>query len=245
MAGEMFVVSYGYHCVEVMNKQGTILRTIGTRGTSGTGQLQFCNPTAIAIHGEMVYVTEDSNHRIQKFTTSGKYISTFGSAGSGEGQLTNPRGICIGPEGKIYVSDHSNNRISVFNANESFDRHISGELNYPWGLAFDPSGNLHVAKNGGQNVIMLTSEGNYIREYGSIQSPAGVAIDPEGYVFIGQNVNNGAMQVYNPQLQLLQSYSARGYPLGVTLDNKDGYVYVCTYLYLWHSNEILVYTKYC
>ncbi len=51
-----------------------------------------------------------------------------------------PRSICIDPEGRIYVFETSNNRISVFEADGKFYRHISGNLNGPWGIAFDSSG---------------------------------------------------------------------------------------------------------
>ena len=224
---EMFLVSYGGNCIQVMNKQGNVLRTISSNEVSG--------PSAIAIRGEMIYVAENTNNHVQKFTTSGEYISTFGSYGSGDGQLYSPRGICIDPDGKIYVSELSNNRISVFNADESFDHHISGNLNKPWGLAFDPSGNLHIVNYGSSNVVVYTSEGKYSKSYGqgSVHNPAGIAIDCEGYMFVseyyyGQSYN-GKLIIFNPQFQVLTAISGPfKYAVGVALDT-DGYIYVCNY----------------
>lgn len=232
---EIFVVNYGYHCIQVINKQtGNAIRTIGTGGSYGTGNLQFYYPSSIAIEGDIIYITENSNNRIQKLTTSGKHLSTFGSSGSDEGQLSNPRGICIGPENKIYVAEYSNNRISVFQADESFDSFITGNMSNPWGIAFDPMGNLHVANYSSHKITVFTSEGKFLREYGSgnLQYPAGIAIDPEGYVFVSEyyNSNNSynysRLFIFSPQYTLVKTIQAFRYAVGVALD-KDGYIYVC------------------
>ena len=226
--GEMFVAVYGYHCVEVMNKQGTLLRTIGNNGTSGAGNLQFSSPSAIAIRGNVVYVTEDNNHRVQKFTTSGEYISTFGSSGSGQGQLSNPRGICIDPEGKVYVSEYSNNRISVFGADGSFDHHITGNLSNPWGITFDPSGNLHVANYSTLNVAMFSPEGKFINVYGGNDLsyyPSGIAIDPEGFIFVTE-YSSMNFTVFDSKHQYFTGITGLSNPVGITMD-EDGNIYVC------------------
>jgi sugar lactone lactonase YvrE len=228
-SGEIFIASYNYHCVYVLDKQqGNILRTIGIAGSYGAGDLQFNYPAAMIIHGDMVYVAEEGNHRIQKFTTSGKFVSTFGSQGSGEGQLSSPRGICVDPEGKICVSESSNSRISVFNADGSFDHHISGNLINPWGLAFDPSGNLHVANYSSHNVVVFTSEGKYEKVYGQgyVYNPAGLAIDPEGYVFVSEYKSGGRLVIFSPQSQVLNAISPSLYNgVGIGL-NPEGYIYV-------------------
>ena len=224
---EMFVTNNSSHCIEVINKQqGNVLRTIGS---SGSGNLQFSIPNSMIIRGKMVYVTDQNNGRVQKFTTSGEFISTFGSYGSGDGQLNTPVGICIDPDGKIYVAEYRNNRISVFNADESFNRHISGNLSNPWGLAFDPSGNLHVPNFGSNNIAVFTPEGKYSRVYGqgNVNKPSGIAIDPEGYVFVGECYAGGRLVIFNSQFQVLNVIPGSFQQgAGVTLDT-DGYIYVC------------------
>lgn len=233
---EMFVVDYGYHYIQVMNKQNaTTVRTIGLNGSSGTGNLQFYSPSAITIKGNVMYIAEDGNHRIQKLTTSGKHLTTFGSNGSKEGQFRNPRGICIGPENKLYVTEYSNNRISVFQADGTFDHFITGNLFNPWGIAFDPQGNINVANYGSHTISVFTIDGNFLRQYGSgtIQYPAGIAIDPEGYVFVSEYYNSGYYDdsrvfIFNPQYVHTNTLQNFQYSVGIALD-KDGYVYVCDY----------------
>jgi DNA-binding beta-propeller fold protein YncE len=60
-------------------------------GSHGTGDGQFNNPYDVAVdrYGT-VYVADSSNHRIQKFTSDGKFITKWGSEGSADGQFAFP-----------------------------------------------------------------------------------------------------------------------------------------------------------
>lgn len=66
-----------------------------------------------------VFVSDLYNHRIYLFTASGANTyapaQQFGSQGSGVGQFEDPRGLFETNDGKIYVADYVNNRISVWN----------------------------------------------------------------------------------------------------------------------------------
>ena len=233
-SGEFYVVDYGYHCVHIFNQQGTIVRTIGIAGSSGSGDGQFSYPAGIAIRGDVLYIAENNNHRVQKVSTSGKFISKFGSYGSGEGQLSSPRGICLDCDGRVFVSEYSNNRVSVFEADGTFAYHITGNLSNPWGLTFDPSGNLHVVNCGSYYVSIFSPDGKYISQYVSqVTSPAGIAIDEEGYTFITEYYNSNSryhhsrFSILNPSHELIRHMQNFKYASGITID-KEGYIYVCS-----------------
>ena len=228
-SGEIYVVDYGDR-IHVLNQQGTIVRTIGS---SGSGDGQFSSPTGIAIRGDVLYIAEDSNHRVQKVSTSGKFISKFGSYGSGEGQLYSPRGICLDCDGRVFVSEYSNNRVSVFEADGTFAYHITGNLSNPWGLTFDPSGNLHVVNCGSSYVSIFSPDGKYISQYVSqVTSPAGIALDEEGYTFITEYYNSNSryhhsrFSILNPSHVLIQHIQNFKYASGITID-KEGYIIIC------------------
>ena len=254
--GDVYVSVYGYHCIEVYNRSGNRIRTIGTAGSNGRGKGQFYSPSAIAIQGSMLYVVEHSNHRVQKLTTLGEFISEFGTYGSGEGQLNSPRGICLDANGRVFVSECGNNRISVFEVDGTFVYHISGSttngsnLNGPWGLAFDCSGNLHVAETNTNIIKVFTLQGEYVTSYNSqVTYPAGIAIDDEGNTFIAENnyINRSRSRncmyaqsclcVLNSQHQIVNSFRFVQNATGVTVD-REGSVYLCGY------NNSSVY-KYC
>ena len=53
-------------------------------GTSGSGQGQFNRPCGIAVDNEESFLVADcSNHRIQKFTAGGKFLTMTGYRGNG------------------------------------------------------------------------------------------------------------------------------------------------------------------
>ena len=231
--GDVYVANRGYQCVYVFNQQGTIIRTIGTAGSYGSGDGQFYSPTGIAIRGDVLYIIEESNHRVQKISTSGKFISKFGSCGSGNGQLSTPRGICLDRNGRVYVSEYGNNRVSVFEADGTFAYHITGNLNNPWGLTFDPSGNLHVANYSSNYVSIFSPDGTYIGQYSSqVNNPAGIVIDEEGYTFIAEyytsnsSYNYSRFAILNSSHTLVRQIQNFRYASDITID-REGFIYVC------------------
>ena len=55
--------------------------------------------------GYVVYVTDTDNHRIQRFTPEGKFLSQFGTYGSDSGQLIYQSGIVIDDNNLVYVTE--------------------------------------------------------------------------------------------------------------------------------------------
>ncbi len=72
------------------------------------------SPYSIAVNSSGdIYVGDSGNVRIQKFNSSGVYVSQFGTAGSGNGQFSTLRGIALNNSGNIYAVDLSNHRIQI------------------------------------------------------------------------------------------------------------------------------------
>ena len=225
--GFLYVALFNQHCIDVLDQQGTVIRTIGTRGSSGSGDGQFNSLVGVAVQGDVLYVADYNNHRVQKITTSGEFLSKFGSHGSGDGQLNTPRGICVDARGRIFVSEY--NRVSVFKPCGTFAYHITHDnFSKPWGMAFDLAGNLHVVDNSNHTVSIFTPEGKYISQYnGQMQHPFGIVIDENGYKFIGEYSNN-CLSIFGPDNNLVRRIQGFRNVPGVAMD-KDGYVYFCSY----------------
>ena len=86
----------------------------GGFGATGSGNGQFNNTQGIATDGTHLYVADAGNHRIQKFTLAGAYVSQWGSFGTGNGQFNTPAGVAVDGTGNVWVCDNPNNRLQEF-----------------------------------------------------------------------------------------------------------------------------------
>ena len=90
------------------------------------------------------------DHRIQVFTSTGKFLRMFGSSGEGDGELDWPIGIALDSEDKVYVSEGFNHRISIFTSEGQFVTSFGskggrpGEFQSPCRLAVDNNGVVYV-----------------------------------------------------------------------------------------------------
>jgi len=102
--------------------------------TPGTGNGQFNSPARVAVNNYgYVYVTDSGNNRVQKFDSSGDYVTKWGSFGSGDGQFNRPVGVAVCPLFPFYpspppwnprpglpvrdavvIADFNNNRVQLF-----------------------------------------------------------------------------------------------------------------------------------
>ncbi|MBF0339103.1 MAG: hypothetical protein HQL05_14890 [Nitrospirae bacterium] len=57
---------------------------------------------------------------MQKFTSSGQFITKWGSNGSNDGQFDSLAGIATDSSGNIYVVDAGNSRIQKFSSSGQF-----------------------------------------------------------------------------------------------------------------------------
>ncbi len=57
---------------------------------------------------------------MQKFNSSGDFLTKWGSFGSGDGQFDVPIGIAIDNSDNVYVTDHEGNRIQKFSSSGAF-----------------------------------------------------------------------------------------------------------------------------
>ncbi len=86
---------------------------------------------------ENILVVDTRNHRIQKFTSSGKFLKVTRDV-----QFSNPDGIAFNSSNnKIYVTDSSFHCVQVLNSDLDYycstigrEGSGNGEFNSPWGV---------------------------------------------------------------------------------------------------------------
>jgi DNA-binding beta-propeller fold protein YncE len=105
----------------------------------------------VAVDGSgNVFVADTNNNRLQKFTSTGTFLTTWGSSGTGDGQFTNPFGVATDSSGNVFVADANNNRIQKFDANGTFLTMWGSAI--PQDVATDGSGNVYVADADSNNI---------------------------------------------------------------------------------------------
>ncbi len=104
-SGSIYVAEQENHRIQVLTPGGQHIHHIGNYGNE-PGELD--HPISVAIHNNMVYVTEENNKRISVFKLSGEFVTTFG-----EDCLTLPECIAIDENGYVRVTD-DRSRIITF-----------------------------------------------------------------------------------------------------------------------------------
>ncbi|MFA5113556.1 MAG: hypothetical protein WC529_04590 [Candidatus Margulisiibacteriota bacterium] len=157
---------------------------VASWGASGTGNGQFSTPKGIAIDaGGNIYVTDSGLNRVQKFDSSGNFLTKWGVSGTGESQFSAPAGIAFGLSGEVYIADDGNNRIQYFNTSGSYlgqwGRYGTQEGNLwrPTGVAVSPSGEVFVADLNNKRVQVFSDSGSFSRKW-ALTDPVLGALGP-------------------------------------------------------------------
>ncbi len=134
-------------------------------GSNGddVGELNF--PRRFAFDGKgHIYVAEQLNHRIQKFTTDGQPLGIFGSFGLANNELFMPIGITVDNRDRIIVGSpqglkiFSDEGVQVASASLATSGEMGGEKNKlfcPVNIVAGPNGTQYVISPFLNNVKMI------------------------------------------------------------------------------------------
>ncbi|MBI5840055.1 MAG: TIGR03663 family protein [Chloroflexi bacterium] len=245
---------------KLLQEWGSFADGVSSPADPGT----FNEPWGVAVGPDgSVYVTDTWNHRVQKFTATGKFIKQWGFFGQGEtpDAFYGPRGIAVDSQGRVYVTDTGNKRIVVFDADGNFIAQFgsagldNGQFDEPVGVAVDKEGMVYVTDTWNQRVqtFFPSADGTqYIPAkqwdvYGwfgqSLENKPFIAVndaghvfitDPEGYRVMEFDVDGQLVRVWG---DLADGNTAFGLASGIAVD-PDGHVWVTDGLY----NRVLRFT---
>ena len=255
-AGNVYVADQSNARIQKFSANGVFIRSWGGKG-SGRGQFLF-NLEGIAVDAAgNVYVTEVSGpngqgaDRIQKFNSSGAFITKWGTRGSGNGQFEFPSGIATDAAGNVYVADSGNARIQKLTSDGAFISKWgsggkgNGQFNLPVGIATDAAGNVYVADSfalapasRNNRVQKFSFDGTFITKWGGTGSGNGqfygssdVATNPAGNVYVVDRSNN-RIQKFTSDGAFIAEWGGKGsgngqfkFPAGIGTD-ASGNVYV-------------------
>ena len=237
--GEMIVSECGRHRVSIFDIRGQKIQTLGSHGDS-PDQMVF--PKGIAIDDtDNIYVS--SEHKLQKFTSSGELIKCVGQRGRKEGGVNDPRGVTLYDK-QVYMCDCDNRRIQVFDLDLNFVRSIGsrgngrGEFNAPHDVKFDTAGNMYITEYGNKRVQVMDSSGHFIRSFGQegerkLRGPSGLHI-ADKYVYVS-DFSGHCIVVYETSGRFVTSFGRHGQKEGefngprCITSCADGFIHVCDY----------------
>jgi DNA-binding beta-propeller fold protein YncE len=195
-----------------------------------------------------IYIADTWNHRIQKFTSDGKFVTTWGHFGQREtpDAFWGPRDVIVDTFGHVYITDTGNKRIVVFDTDGEFITEFGdlglgdGEFDEPSGLAMDGSGNLYVADTWNQRIQVFSpdSDGiaqNYLNKW-DLEGWYGQSLDNKPYLTVGidENVYTSDPELsriiaFSPEGEVLNTWGFQGvsltemnYPTGLYADDQGG-----------------------
>lgn len=139
-----------------------------------------------------VYVADNGNGRIQKFSAAGGYVGQLG----GDQGLSMPRGVAVDPvSGDVYVADSDNNRVLRFDDAGVLQSQIGapgggsgdGDFLSPTRVSVDSTGRLYVLDADNGRVQRFAADGAFDEVFatGAYNAPTDLTVDPaDDHVYI-------------------------------------------------------------
>jgi tripartite motif-containing protein 71 len=158
---------------------------------------KFSGPTGLAIDPlDNVYVADNNNNRIQKFSNDGSFITEWRTRGTNLGFFQDANSIAVDNDGFVYVVDNNNNRIQNFNSDGTFVSAWAAGQN-PFGTAVDNDGFVYVTSFIEKSIIKFTNDGEFVTKWGyfgnedgQFRYPWRIDVDYKGNVFVSDITKN-------------------------------------------------------
>jgi sugar lactone lactonase YvrE len=230
--GNVWVVDHDNNRVEKFDENGKFLMQFGS---TGSGNKEFLKPNGIAISSAgNLWVADGGNHRVMEFSSKGEYLQQFGTGytqGGPEGGTVflEPYGVATAPNGMIWVSDFTGQRVGEYRESSTGERFVrnaygsqsSGngnpEFAKPAGLATDSQGDLWVVDCEHAKIKKFDPNGKFLMQFGAyggvgngqLYAALDIAVAPSGHLLVADSGNN-RIQVFKGDGTYLTQFGSAG-----------------------------------
>ena len=225
----------------------------GQAGISKSGF--FLSPQHLAFDSENnVYVTDLGNSRVQKFDSTGNFLTEWGTRGTNSGEFGHPTGIAVSDE-FVFVVDNKNHNIQKFTLDGEFISKWGGFGNdmgffkSPRGITISDDNFVYIVDSANARIQKFTLDGEYVSHFGQSGKRGGNFITP-----VDIAINSDKIYVTDPNQSKIIVFDMEGnfkkifndsvggypvYPQGIVFDEENNF-YVVDY----RNNRIIHYNDF-
>jgi DNA-binding beta-propeller fold protein YncE len=241
--GKLLVTDASHAYVQVFDKTtGEFITRFGGKGDEDEN-LDKPEGISVAPNGD-IYVADYNTGDVKIYGPDFQWKDTFSEYGSEPGQNIKSEFTDI-RDGKYYMPEAGNHRVSVWNLDGEFlflfggEGTEDGKMNNPESSKFNSEGKLYVADLKNNRVQVFDADGNFLFKFGAegsgpgeLKAPAGIGFDKEDNVYVSE-IGNDRVQVFDKEGKHLGMWGTKGAETGqfgnlhgLTVDAETGWVYV-------------------
>jgi DNA-binding beta-propeller fold protein YncE len=241
--GHLLATDAAHAYVQVFEK--TTGKFISRFGGKGDEDANLEKPKGISVDkGGRIFVADYTAGEIKIYDKNYRWLDTFSEYGYKPGQTIKTEFSDIF-DGKYYVSEEGNHRISVFDLQGKYLFAIGkrgskpGQLNNPDAAKFNSEGKLFVADLRNNRIQVFDKSGKFLfgwgstgRKQGEFRAPSGIGIDKHDNLYVGE-IGNDRIQIFDKNGKFITGLGQLGNTKsefdnvhGVIVDKKTGWVYI-------------------
>lgn len=246
--GKIYVVDSGNNRIQLFDKRGQFLRTIGGFGFNDD---QFDHPTDVWTRSLInIYVADYNNYRIQRYDRGLNFISSLKSDEADEVafQFEEVKSCALNSNNDLFVLEHGENKIIKINRHGEIERSFGsyesgdGELREPQQLDILKNKFLIVSDAGQKAILVFDFFGNFIQRisHSDFKRPAGLCVLDDGSVILA---DEEAKQLFliSPDFSKLKTIPLNtGKPVSRIMDAAVWQTDKQTLLYLIDGDEVII-----